>query len=111
MLDMGSITIKTLFITIGLWFSNPFVPDFGIQFLTATTIGLLIPKQFVAPLSSIVFRLFAFLQKKKIPGAKEFIGFLKKHKRSRNLIPRIFAGYVITYAIGWSVLAIGYFLL
>lgn len=111
MIGEGIFSLKTLFITVGLWFSNPFVPDFGTQLMTAVTIGLLLPNRFVKPLSSIVYALFDFLIKKKFPGAKRFMNFLERHKKLRNFIPRIFAGYVITYAIGWSLLGIGYFLL
>lgn len=102
MISLEQLTLKTIFITIGIWFSNPFVPDFGTQLLTAITIGMLLPEKIVIPLNKIVL---------KIPGIKSFENFLKKYKRFRTIIPRIFAGYVITYIIGWSLLLIGYFLL
>jgi hypothetical protein len=96
------ITLKIALLTIGIWFSNPFVPDFGTQLLTATIIGLALPKKVVKPLDRLVL---------KIPGIRKFQKFLSKNERLKTIIPRIFAGYVITYIIGWSLLAIGYFLL
>lgn len=102
MFPFENITIKGAFILIGLWFSNPFVPDFGTQLLASFTIGMLLPQRIVEPLNNLVL---------KIPGIKIFEDFLSKHERFRTIIPRIFAGYVVTYAMGWSLLAIGYFLL
>jgi hypothetical protein len=100
--DLTHLTLKGAVMLIGIWFSNPFVPDFGTQLLAAVTIGLLLPEKIVNPLNELVLR---------IPGIKKFEGFLKKHKKLRTIIPRIFAGYVMTYIIGWSLLGIGYFLL
>lgn len=103
-------TLHPFIALIALWFSNPLVPDFGIQFLTATTIGLLLPNQVVDPI-------YDFIEKnilQKIPPLKKFEEGLYNHKRIRKimktkervrtLIPRIIAGYVVTYAIAYTLL-------
>ena len=100
--DLAHLTLKGAVMLVGLWFSNPFVPDFGLQLLAATTIGILLPTRLVNPLNNLVLR---------IPGISKFESLLKKHPRLKTIIPRIFAGYVITYIIGWSLLGISYFLL
>ena len=102
MINLSHLTLKGVLMLIGLWFSNPFIPDFGIQFLVSFTIGMLLPQKIVEPLNKIVL---------KVPYVDKFEKFLKSHRRFRTIIPRIFAGYFITYCIGWSLLLISYFLL
>jgi hypothetical protein len=95
---------------IALWFSNPLVPDFGTQFLTALIIGLLLPSRIVNPI-------YQFIETKiiqKISILKKFEAGLYKHKRIkkimktkervRTIIPRIIAGYVITYMVAYILL-------
>lgn len=86
-------------LTIGLFFTNFFVPDFGLQFLVALTIGLILPQKIVEPIHKIII---------KIPGVKKFESVLSKNKRLQTIIPRIIAGYFFTYLIGAICLFLAY---
>jgi len=59
----------------------------------ATIIGLILPERIVIPLDRLI---------SKIPGITRFKRYLSKNKRLEQIIPRIIAGYVITYLIGWT---------
>lgn len=91
--------LKQILLTIGLFFTNFFVPDFGLQLLVALTIGMLLPQKIVEPIHKIVV---------KIPGVKRFESFLSKNKRLQTIIPRIIAGYFFTYLIGFTSLLLAY---
>lgn len=90
--------MEQFFLLIGLLFSNPFIPDYGLQFIVALLIGLILPDCVVNPLDRLV---------KKVPGVERFTNWLGKNKKIRTLIPRILAGYFFTYLIGWLLLLIG----
>ncbi len=94
--------LKEILLTIGLMFSNPFFPDFGLQFLVSLSIGMLLPEKIINPLNKIIL---------KVPGVKKFEDALKTRKRLQTIVPRILVGYFFTYAIGWSCLGIVYFIL
>ena len=94
-------SIKTILFTIGILFSNPFVPDYGLQLAVAIVIGLILPEKIVNPLNEFVLL---------IPGVKKFEKFLSKNKKLKTIIPRIFAGYFFTYVIAGISLVIAYFL-
>ena len=93
--------MKNILLLIGLMFSNPVFPDFGIQFISAFIIGLLLPKIIINPINQIVL---------KIPGVKKFEKILSKNERIKTIIPRILAGYFFTYLIGGICLLLVYFL-
>ncbi|MBU5678381.1 MAG: hypothetical protein KQA36_00610 [Candidatus Aenigmarchaeota archaeon] len=93
--------LKEVLITIGLFFTNFFVPDFGSQFLVALGIGLILPEKVVEPIHKIIL---------KIPGVKKFESVLSKNKRLQTIIPRIIAGYFFTYLIGAICLLLAYLL-
>jgi len=96
---------------IALWFSNPLVPDFGSQFLVALIIGMLLPCRIIDPI-------YEFIEKNiigRISVLKKFEKSLYKHprvkkimktknERIRTIIPRIIAGYVVTYLIAYLLL-------
>lgn len=84
--------MKELLMLIGLMFSNPVFPDFGLQFLVSLIIGLLLPEVIINPIDKLV---------RKIPGVEKFVKHLGKNKRLRTIIPRILTGYFFTYLIGW----------
>lgn len=92
-MDLGQILLF-----IGLLFSNPFIPDYGLQFIVALLIGLILPEAIVNPIDKLV---------RKIPGVERFVNWLGKNKRIRTIIPRILAGYFFTYLIGWLLLLVG----
>jgi hypothetical protein len=94
--------LREIFLLIAFFFTNPFVPDFGLQLLVATAIGLILPYSVVQPLDTLI---------SKIPGITRFKAFLSGNKRLAQIIPRIIAGYVITYLIGWTSLFIALYLL
>src|SRR5690606_11853862 len=104
MLLTDLVSIKTLLFTIWLLFSNPLVPDWGLQLLVSVAIGLLLPGSIVRPLDGLI---------SKIPGVERFKQFLRTHpklqgfytsrnQRLREILPRTIAGYLFTYLIGWS---------
>ena len=103
---------KTVLFTIWLLFSNPFVPDWGLQLMVSVVIGLLLPEIIVNPLDNLISR---------IPGVTRFKDYLHNHerlkglyssksKRLQQIIPRTIAGYVFTYLIGWTALLFWYVL-
>ena len=102
MLGLEYLVLKEVLLTIGLMFSNPFFPDFGLQFLVSLFIGMLLPEKIINPLNRVIL---------KVPGVKRFEDALKTRKRLQTIVPRIIAGYFFTYVIGWSCLGIVYFLL
>jgi hypothetical protein len=96
---------------IALWFSNPLVPDFGIQFLVAIIIGLLLPCRIIDPIYdfikkniieqiSILNRFEKSLYKH--PRVKKLMK--TKNERIKTIIPRIIAGYAVTYLIAYLLL-------
>jgi hypothetical protein len=91
------VVLREILLIIAFFFTNPFVPDFGLQLLVATVIGLILPDFVVQPLDGLI---------SKIPGVTRFKGFLSGNKRIAQIIPRVIAGYVITYLIGWASLFI-----
>lgn len=93
--------LKQVLLTIGLFFTNFFVPDFGLQFLTALAIGLILPEKVVEPIHKLIIR---------IPGVKKFEKILSKNKRLQTIIPRIIAGYFFTYLIGAICLLLAYYI-
>ncbi|MDD1675423.1 MAG: hypothetical protein LUQ17_01905 [Methanomicrobiales archaeon] len=94
--------LREILFIIALLFTNPFVPDWGLQLLVATIIGMLLPERVVRPLDRLISR---------IPGVTRFKSYLSKNKRLEQIIPRIIAGYVVTYLIGWTSLFIALYLL
>jgi len=94
--------LKNILLTIGLMFTNFIVPDFGIQFIVALSIGLILPEKIINPIHKLIL---------KIPGVKNFEKFLSKNKRLKTIIPRIIAGYFFTYLIGSICLFLAYFVL
>jgi len=96
---MHNSILKTVLLTIGLMFSNPIFMDFGLQFLASLLIGLILPKIIINPINNIVL---------KIPGVKAFEDFLSKNDRLKTIVPRIIAGYLFTYIIGFVCLFLGY---
>jgi hypothetical protein len=94
--------LKNTLIAIGLMFTNFVVPDFGIQFIVSTAIGLMLPEKIVDPINKLVL---------KIPWVKVFEKTLSKNKRLKTIIPRIIAGYFFTYLIGGICLFVAYFIL
>ena len=103
---------KTVLFTIWLLFSNPFVPDWGLQLLVSVVIGLLLPELIVHPLDRLI---------SKIPGVTRFKDYLHNHERLKGLyssgsrrlqqiIPRTIAGYLFTYLMGWSALLLYWYL-
>jgi hypothetical protein len=94
--------LREILFLIGFFFTNPFVPDFGLQLLVATAVGLVLPESIVQPLD---------VQISRIPGVTRFKSFLSRNKRLAQIIPRIIAGYVITYLMGWTSLLIALYLL
>jgi hypothetical protein len=95
-------TLREILFLIAFFFTNPFVPDFGLQLLVATVIGFILPESVVHPLDVLISRL---------PGVMRFKSFLSRNKRIAQIIPRVIAGYVITYLIGWTSLFIALYLL
>ncbi|MDD1671838.1 MAG: hypothetical protein LUO82_02405 [Methanomicrobiales archaeon] len=93
--------LKDILLVIAFLFTNPFVPDWGLQLIVATAIGMLLPELIVSPLDRTISR---------IPGVPRFKSFLAKNRRLQQIIPRIIAGYVVTYFIGWTSLVIALFL-
>lgn len=95
---------KNILLLIGLMFSNPVFPDFGLQLITSLAIGLLLPAGLINAINKMILKIpiVKWLNKK----LKKDI--LKNHKTLKNLIPRIFAGYIFTYAIGFLCLALAY---
>ncbi|MEM5879315.1 MAG: hypothetical protein QXU74_02370 [Candidatus Aenigmatarchaeota archaeon] len=91
--------VRQILFFIGLMFSNPVIPDWGLQFVVSFFIGLLLPDFIINPIDKLV---------RKIPGVEKFVRFLGKNKRIRTIIPRILAGYFFTYLIGWTFLLIGW---
>ncbi|MEM5766125.1 MAG: hypothetical protein QW423_00585 [Candidatus Aenigmatarchaeota archaeon] len=91
--------IRQILFLIGLLFSNPIVPDWGLQFAVSFLIGLILPDFIINPIDRVV---------RKIPGVEKFVEFLGRNKRIRTIIPRILAGYFFTYLIGWTFLLIGW---
>ncbi|MEM5772916.1 MAG: hypothetical protein QXL86_01680 [Candidatus Aenigmatarchaeota archaeon] len=91
--------IRQILFIIGLMFSNPIFPDWGLQFMVSLLIGLLLPDFIIAPIDKLV---------RKLPGVERFVKFLGKNKRVKTIIPRILAGYFFTYLIGWTLLLIGW---
>lgn len=87
--------LEKILLLIGTWFSNPFIPDFGVQFGLSTAIGLLLPERIVKPISKSI---------EKIPGIGKFIQKFEKklenYEKFKYIVPRIIAGYAITYCIG-----------
>ncbi|MDI6719000.1 MAG: hypothetical protein QMD46_05255 [Methanomicrobiales archaeon] len=109
---IGLVSGKTVLFTIWLLFSNPFVPDWGLQLLVSVIIGLLLPEIIVHPLDSLISR---------IPGVTRFKEYLRNHERLKGLyssgsrrlqqiVPRTIAGYLFTYMIGWSALFLYWYL-
>jgi hypothetical protein len=96
------VSLQEALFLIAFFFTNPFVPDFGLQLLVAALIGLILPEFIVRPLDVLI---------SKIPGVMRFKAFLSKNKRVAQIIPRVIAGYVITYLIGWTSLFIALYLL
>jgi hypothetical protein len=94
--------VRDILLLIALFFTNPFVPDFGLQILIATAIGLILPRSVVDPLDRLISR---------IPGVTRFKKFLSRNERLSQIIPRIIAGYVITYLIGWISLFVALYVL
>jgi len=90
---LGMDYLRDILFVIALLFTNPFFPDWGLQLLVATIIGLILPERIVIPLDRLI---------SKIPGITRFKRYLSKNKRLEQIIPRIIAGYVITYLIGWT---------
>lgn len=93
--------LREILLTIGLFFTNFFVPDFGLQFLVALAIGMILPERIVEPIHKIIL---------KVPGVRKFENILSKNKRLQTIIPRIIAGYFFTYLIGVVCLIIAYFI-
>lgn len=93
--------LKDILLVIAFLFTNPFVPDWGLQLIVATAIGVILPELIVSPLDRVISR---------IPGVPRFKSFLAKNRRLQQIIPRIIAGYVVTYFIGWTSLVIALFL-
>ncbi|MEM5855454.1 MAG: hypothetical protein QW472_04030 [Candidatus Aenigmatarchaeota archaeon] len=93
--------MKEVLTLIGLMFSNPIFPDFGIQFLVSLAIGMMLPEVIISPIDRLV---------RKIPGVDKFVKRLGKNKRLRTIIPRILAGYFFTYLIGFSFLLLARFM-
>ena len=91
--------IKAALVTAGLIIGIPVFPDFGIQAATAFFIGMALPENIIDPIDHFVKIIF--------PPAKTFEDKLKNHKRLKKLIPRIIAGYLFTFIIGISLIAIG----
>lgn len=89
---------------IGAWFTNPFVPDFGVQFALSTAIGLVLPERAIEPINKGI---------KKIPGIGKIIQKyerkLENHEKIKHIVPRVLAGYVTTYLIGATSLLIYFF--
>jgi hypothetical protein len=92
-------------------FSNPFVPDFGTQFLTALIIGLLLPCRIIDPVYNFIktniiekFSVLRNFEKSlyKHPRVKKLMK--TKNERFKTIIPRIIAGYVVTYMIAYMLL-------
>jgi len=93
--------IKAILFFIAIAFSNPFVPDFGTQFILAFAIGMVLPCRIVRPLHEFIL---------KIPQIRKFEKHVKKHKRVREIlksrnqrvktvVSRVLAGYIVTYII------------
>jgi hypothetical protein len=94
--------LREILLLIAFFFTSPFVPDFGLQLVVATLIGLVLPDWVVTPLDNLIT---------KVPGVTWFKRFLSRNRRLAQIIPRIIAGYVITYLIGWTSLLIALYLL
>lgn len=90
---------------IGATFTNPVVPDFGLQFAAACAIGAVLPKSFINPMNELVLRL-------PLIGTvvQKFEKVLKRHEGVRTMVPRIISGYMVTYAIGFSAMFLSVFL-
>jgi len=100
------LSLKSILFLIFVLFSNPLVPDWGLQLLVALAIGMILPERVVHPLDTLI---------SKIPGVNKFKGYLENHKwmkrfresgqrRIQQIIPRVIAGYLFTYLIGWLAL-------
>ncbi|KXB00698.1 hypothetical protein AKJ40_00950 [candidate division MSBL1 archaeon SCGC-AAA259M10] len=48
--------LQHILLFVGIGFTNPFVPDFGTQFITATIIGTVVPKVIVSPLHCFLLK-------------------------------------------------------
>ncbi len=92
-------TLKSTLITVGLLIGIPVFPDWGIQIAVALSIGLLLPEKLISPIDNFVKIIF--------PPAKAFEEKMKNKKRLKKLIPRIIAGYLFSFIIGVSLIAIG----
>jgi len=97
-----NMALKNILFAIGLMFTNFIFPDFGIQFIVALSIGLILPEKIINPINKFIL---------KIPGVKKFEELLSKNKKLKTIIPRIIAGYFFTYLIGGICLFVAYFVL
>jgi hypothetical protein len=88
-----------LLLILGMMLTNPFVPDFGLQFGLSAAIGYLMPEKMIDGL---------YENAVKIPligkGVRKFEDKLKNHRRLGNFARRLIAGYVATYTIGGACL-------
>lgn len=93
--------LKTVLLFIAITFSNPFIPDFGTQFLIAFVIGMILPARIVDPLHDFIRRIPQIKKfEKKIERHKRVRALVKsKHERVRTIVSRVLAGYIVTYFI------------
>ncbi|MBN2095436.1 MAG: hypothetical protein JW727_05290 [Candidatus Aenigmarchaeota archaeon] len=109
------VKLKSALFFIAVTFSNPFVPDFGTQFVLALIIGLVLPCYIVKPLYDFIVSIPPVKDfEKKLAGHRHVRKLLKsKHSRLKYVIPRILAGYIVTYIIAllcgilWLILEFG----
>jgi len=98
--DFG-LKLKYILLVIGLLFSNFIIPDFGLQLGVSFLIGMILPDRIIEPIDNIL---------RKIPPIRFFERKMRKHKKFKHIFPRILAGYLFTYIIGWTCLILAYLL-
>jgi len=91
--------IRGFLITAGLFIGMPVIPDGGIQITIAIIIGLTLPESFIEPINKFILEI--------LPPIRLFEEKLKKFPRLKTIIPRIIAGYLITFLIGLILITIG----
>lgn len=91
---------------IAIWFSNPFIPDFGSQFIVATVIGLLLPSIIIDPIYNALHRISLIKKFEDVLSKHKYVKKIikSKNERVRTIIPRIISGYVVTYSIAYMLL-------
>ncbi|MCD6396603.1 MAG: hypothetical protein J7L71_03610 [Spirochaetaceae bacterium] len=91
--------IRGFLITAGLLIGMPVLPDWGIQIAIAVIIGLVLPQSFIEPINKFILEI--------LPPIRLFEEKLKKVPRLKTIIPRIIAGYLVTFLIGLILITIG----